>query len=45
VGVKVGPAIGGGADTVTTGALFEEPAGSSACQRRAKLLGWAKEHK
>jgi hypothetical protein len=45
VGIKFGPVTRGGADTVTTGALFEEAEGSSACQRRAKLLGWANKHK
>jgi len=39
LGVKVGSIIGGGADTVTIGALFEEAVGSSDCKRRAKLFG------
>jgi hypothetical protein len=39
-GAKVGSTIGGGVDTVTIGALFEETVeGSSACKRRAKLFG------
>ena len=43
VGVKDGPVIRGGSDTVTTGALwalfeFEEAAGSSACNTASQVI-------
>ena len=45
LGAKVGPIIAGGVDTVTAGTLFKGVVeGSSACRRRAKLVGWANWH-